>query len=86
MKTLTAKGLRVAHLNAALPRMSIRTGKTLASMTAWICCRLPAVMLLIVQHASFLTLSFIDVPLSNDSRHGSTEQFSITCSRKTRID
>ena len=35
-------------LNSPLPRMSMRTGKTLASITAWIWARLPAVMLDIV--------------------------------------
>ena len=44
-------------LNSARDRMSIKTGKTLASMTAWICWRLPAVTLEIVQQASLRMLS-----------------------------
>ena len=44
-------------LNSARDKMSIKTGKTLASMTAWICWRLPAVTLEIVQQASLRMLS-----------------------------
>ena len=63
-------------LNSAFPRMSIKAGKMLACMTAWICCLLPAVMLEMVQQASFRTLS-LDA-LRRVNRQGSTEQFRIT--------
>lgn len=39
--------------NSALVRSWIRGGMMLFSMTAWICSLLPAVMLEMVQHASF---------------------------------
>jgi len=44
-----AASLRV--LNSAFDWISMRTGKMLASMTAWICWRLPAVMFEMVQQA-----------------------------------
>lgn len=42
-----------------------------------ICCRLPAVIFDIVQQASFLTASLVE--LSRCSRQGNAEQFKITC-------
>lgn len=66
-------------LNSALLRISISTGKMFASMTDWICCLLPAVMLDIVQHASFRMLSLL--AFSRWSRHGRTEQFRITLAK-----
>jgi len=63
-------------LNSALCKMSIRTGKILASITAWICSRFPAVMFEIVQQASFRILSLL-AP-SKFKRQGKTEQFKMT--------
>ncbi len=67
-------------LNSALPRISMSTGKMLLSMTAWICCLFPAVMLEMVQQASLRMLSLL--AYSRWSRHGRTEQFRITWERK----
>lgn len=69
-----AASLRV--LNSSCRKMWIRTGKMLASMTAWICCRLPAVMFETVHDASFRIDSF-----SDDSKCrmcGSAPLFSMT--------
>ena len=63
-------------LNSALLSISINTGNTLASITAWICCLFPAVILDIVQHASFRMLSL--VADKRWRRHGRTEQLRIT--------
>ena len=63
-------------LNSALPRISMRTGKMLASITIWICCRFPAVMFEMVQHASLRMLSLL--AFSSWSRQGRTEQLRMT--------
>lgn len=47
-------------LNSSFFRIWIRTGKMLASITAWICCRLPAVIFDIVHDASLRIDSFSD--------------------------
>lgn len=48
-----------------------------ASITAWICWRFPAVILLTVQHASFLTSS--PIPPMSFRKYGSTPQLMMTC-------
>ena len=63
-------------LNSACLRISISIGNTLPSIAAWICCRFPAVIFEIVQQASFRILSF--VALNSCSKHGNTEQLSMT--------
>mmetsp|Transcript_3204 Transcript_3204/g.9980 ORF Transcript_3204/g.9980 Transcript_3204/m.9980 type:complete len:234 (+) Transcript_3204:444-1145(+) len=53
-------------------------GMTLASITCWICCWLPAVMLEMVQQASFL-IDFFEWFESRCSRQGSALQLMTTC-------
>jgi hypothetical protein len=58
-------------LNSPLPRMSIRTGKTLASMTAWIWARFPAVMLeIVLKHNELdqILYTYICIEFSQDYR------------------
>lgn len=63
-------------LNSSFFSMWIKTGNICASITAWICCRFPAVIFDIVQDASFRIDSF-----SDDSRckiWGNAPLFNIT--------
>jgi hypothetical protein len=51
-----------------------------ASTTVWICSLVPAVMLEMVQHASFLML-FLWLVVSRFSRQGSAPQLMMICGR-----
>lgn len=64
-------------LKSAVWSMVIKTENILASITAWICCRLPAAIFDIVQQASFRTVAFPE--FSNCSMQGNALQFKMTC-------
>lgn len=62
--------------NSALERSWMSGGMMFASMTAWICSLLPAVMLEMVQQAS-LRMPFLD-ELSRFSNHGNALKLMMT--------
>lgn len=69
--------------NSALESSWISGGMILASITAWICSLLPAVMFEIVQHASFLIPFFEE--LSRFSSQGSALKLIITFQAKIYV-
>lgn len=77
MAFVIAQAASFRVLKSAFDNRSIMLGKMLASMTAWICCRLPAAIFEMVQQASFRMVSFGE--LSSCRIHGKALQLRISC-------